>query len=302
LKRMPRRDAPPRAASCLRLPWFLLPPGCRSARAPEIVDCDLSLFAKSRRRFATRASDQVTASAAGPTRPAPRRSSLGWRLKRASVRSLRRLVVGHRARSNIRFDVGGRVVDLVFRVHHARPDPFRFDAIASPRASMWQPGALALTVAIIVAGCGKPRRKGRQAQKSSLAPDFAFAAPAGWDGAEGAHGGPRRTKGDKFVRVLVLSGSPSSTRRSSFPRARERAEGADDGAREADPVGRFRGNRPPPPIATAAGDQVACLGPRGRRVNSLDEYTFGAARAGREYQLLWPPTVGRGRLGPARSS
>ena len=134
-------------------------------------------------------------------------------------------------------------------------------------------GALALTVAIIVAGCGNSAKPQAQIVAGT---GFRFAAPAGWTVEKGLTA-VSATKGDQFVRVLVFPVARLYTPRLFAELGTELKLRMTTLAKKTG--GTVEGTG----VATADGIKSHVW--RVKTGDSLDEYTF-VLRGRREYQLL----------------
>jgi predicted Zn-dependent protease len=134
-------------------------------------------------------------------------------------------------------------------------------------------GALALTVAIIVAGCGNSAKPQAQIVAGT---GFRFAAPAGWTVQRGP-AAVTASKGDDFVRVLIFPVAKLYTPKLFAELGRELK------LRMATLATQTGGTVEGTGIATAAGIKSHVW--RVKTGDSLDEYTF-VLRGRREYQLL----------------
>jgi hypothetical protein len=150
---------------------------------------------------------------------------------------------------------------------------FRFVALRPAHRSLAVVGALSLTLAIIVAGCGGSAK--HQSQEVS-GTGFRFSAPAGWVVSRGLLG-VTATHSDQFVRVSTFPlAKPYSPARfaavATELKTRMNALVAQSG-------GKVQGTA----VVTAAGIKAHVW----RIVTSgnLDEYTF-VLKGLREYQLL----------------
>jgi hypothetical protein len=150
---------------------------------------------------------------------------------------------------------------------------FRFVALRPAHRSLAVVGALSLTLAIIVAGCGgSPKHQSQQVRGTG----FRFSAPAGWVVNRNPLG-VTATHGDQFVRV------------STFPLAkpylptRFAAVATELKARMDALVAQSGGKVQGTSVATAAGIKAHVW--RIVTTGNLDEYTF-VLKGLREYQLL----------------
>src|SRR5471032_825047 len=134
-------------------------------------------------------------------------------------------------------------------------------------------GALALTVAIILAGCGNSAKPQPQIVAGT---GFRFAAPAGWTVQKGLTA-VTASKGDQFVRVLVFPVAKLYT-----PKLFAKL-GGELKLRMTSLAKQTGGTLEGTGIATAAGIKSHVW--RVQTGDSLDEYTF-VLRGRREYQLL----------------
>ncbi len=134
-------------------------------------------------------------------------------------------------------------------------------------------GALALTVAIIVAGCGNSAKPQAQIVAGT---GFRFAAPVGWTVEKGLTA-VSATEGDQFVRVLVFPVARLYTPRLFAELGTELKLRMTTLAKKTG--GTVEGTG----VATADGIKSHVW--RVKTGDSLDEYTF-VLRGRREYQLL----------------